>query len=1145
MKIYSPLKYCLSFIFSLLTCVGFFSTFTIPAYALPAEHYASNSVLAEGKWVRINIPSTGMHLISSASLKAMGFSDITKVNAYGTGGRQIRVGFHDATPDDLPMLPTIHTAKGIAFYATDNTTWMAGNSNMPYSHSLNPYTVDSWIYLSDRPIGEELSMSHRDAPGPNGPTPETIFYDRILHEKESEAPEETGNDLFGEDFRTQSSQSFPFKLRGVAEGEAIVRVRFGAQGNARSSFQISANGTNLGSENFNAAGEKTYAVDKTITASIKNPSENLSIDVKYNPAGIVKFARLDYIEVAYPRHLRMDGASLLFHFNLRDAATAELAGCSSSTRIWDVTDPWNPVEVGITFSGDRGRIALPQGYHEYVAFDAENLTATTTAWERVRNQNIHAVPTPEMVIITFDAYANAANRIAELHRKHDGMTVEVVSADDIFHEFGGGNPEPGAFRRMLKMWHDRGGDTLKYCLLMGRPFFDHRLLSPAGKALRYRPMPIWASVDAFTETTAFSTDGYLAMLDDCNDNLNVGNFPVPMAIAVGRLPVKSTSEADAYATKLENYRLKPDYGSWRNRVMMIADDIDNGTNTDSPISTSSIFFDQAESVRDILMASPGGKSYNYERVYLDAHRLEYTGSGACYPTAKAKMMKHFNDGVVFTNYLGHASPTAWTADKLLEWNDINSFTNKNLTFLFGGTCSFAYWDCSTVSGGEVLLLNPTAGTIGMIMPSRAVWINGNYATNAGIAREIFNYDDQGRQLSVGEAFRRGMNAYRSDNSLKYCLISDPALKLPLPTRSVEISSINGKTLSDDPADFPVIPALGKVSVEGFIANPDGTADESFNGIIDLTLYDAETVVETSGLGRGLERTFNERSSRLTSIAVKVEKGHWKTTLSLPAEIANNFSPALISSYAWDNTTGNEAHGRCESLYVYGFDANAPEDKTPPQITDLYLNSKTFQPGGVVNTNPILFAKLFDASGINISDAAIGHQLSLTLDGTKIFTDLNGYFTTDPEKEGAGSLCYPLENLTPGKHTLLLTVWDNANNQASSEIEFNVGAALDPVITGLGTNVNPASTSVIFTLTLDRPNTNLDCELDVFDLSGRKVWSNHGAVTTNMESTTSMDWDLRDTSGTRVPRGIYLYRATVRTPEGTWSSQTRKLAVTAQ
>lgn len=113
------------------------------------------------------------------------------------------------------------------------------------------------------------------------------------------------------------------------------------------------------------------------------------------------------------------------------------------------------------------------------------------------------------------------------------------------------------------------------------------------------------------------------------------------------------------------------------------------------------------------------------------------------------------------------------------------------------------------------------------------------------------------------------------------------------------------------------------------------------------------------------------------------------------------------------------------------------------------------------------------------------------------------------------------------------------------IDFNVAAALDPVITSLGTNVNPASTSVVFTLTVDRPNSHLECELDVYDLSGRRVWSNHNSVTTDMESSTSMEWDLRDSSGVRVPRGIYLYRATVRTQEGTYSSKTRKLAVTAQ
>ena len=149
------------------------------------------------------------------------------------------------------------------------------------------------------------------------------------------------------------------------------------------------------------------------------------------------------------------------------------------------------------------------------------------------------------------------------------------------------------------------------------------------------------------------------------------------------------------------------------------------------------------------------------------------------------------------------------------------------------------------------------------------------------------------------------------------------------------------------------------------------------------------------------------------------------------------------------------------------------------------------------------------------------------------------------REGAGSVCYPLEDIEPGKHTLTLSVWDNANNSSTRKIEFNVGAAVDPVITDLSTNVNPASTSVVFAVTIDRPNSNVDCNIEVFDLSGRTVWKSNSNATTDMQSSLSISWDLKDASGVRVPRGIYLYRATVRTPEGTYSSKSRKLAVTAQ
>jgi hypothetical protein len=49
----------------------------------------------------------------------------------------------------------------------------------------------------------------------------------------------------------------------------------------------------------------------------------------------------------------------------------------------------------------------------------------------------------------------------------------------------------------------------------------------------------------------------------------------------------------------------------------------------------------------------------------------------------------------------------------------------------------------------------------------------------------------------------------------------------------------------------------------------------------------------------------------------------------------------------------------------------------------------------------------------------------------------------------------------------------------------------------------------------------------------------------MESTMSCTWDLCDGSGARVPRGIYIYRAVVESPEGTYTSKSQRLAVTAE
>lgn len=1116
------------------------------ANALGSDFYVAHSALSEGRWVRINVTSTGMHLIPEATLRAMGFSDPSEVNVYGLGGQMLPESLDTTVPDDLPLLPSVNTSKGLVFFGQDDVNWASQSGSVPYNHFLNPYSADSYYFLSDREV-EKVTPVRVSAPTSTADA-QTLFLDRLLHEQDLEGPDETGRFILGEDFRSQKTRNFKFTLTGAQSGNGFISVRFGAKSNASTSLTFSVNGTKLpaySTDQIKEISGSNFINYITPVKTFEVPGENLSLDITFNAAGNVSKALLDYIEVFYPRAINKTGAFLNFFMDPTYPVTAQIEGCSPSTIVWDVTDPFRVKEMEVSLSGSKGYIAVAPGYHHFVAFDPEAVTAQAVSWTAMPNQDIHGMETPDMVIISYDTYREGAEIIANLHREVDNMDVLVLRPEDIYNEFSGGSADVSAFRKMLKMFHDRQGDKkLRYCLLMGKPFYDNKGTTAEARGLGYTPLPIWESTTGLSETASYSTDCYIAMLDDCS----VNSFNMSSAIqhvGVGRLPVKSAQEAITVARKIEKYVKQPAYGTWRNRIMLVADDADASMASSKP-SQNSTFFDHTQGVYNILSSSETGSHYMIDRVLLDAHKREMTSVGIGYPVAKAKMMANINDGVVWTNYIGHASTTTWTTEKLLTWEDINTFSNSKLTFLYGATCSFAYWDGKGISGAEIMLLNPNAGIIGSIMPSRTVYIVQNARLNNEIAKVMFARNEAGERNRVGDIYRQGLNNLPSDlNKLRYCLLSDPALRLPTPDFTVDFLSIDGVDVTGEPDALPEIPAQGKPMVEGVILDAEGNVAEEFNGTVELLLYDAEKVVETKDYGVGLDRTYNERSLKLSATSVKVENGRWNARLMLPSDITNNYSPALISAYAWNAADGREAHGHTENLYVYGYSSDSEPDTTAPVIESFYLSSKAFANGGVVNSNPLVFATLFDESGINLSDTGIGHQLSLTLDGKKYYTDVNSYFSTDHAREGAGNICYPLEDLEPGKHSLTLTVWDNAGNSASRTIEFNVGAALDPVISDLSTNVNPASTSVIFSITVDRPNTTLETELEVFDLSGRRVWNYSENVTTDMQSTTTKEWNLQDQGGVRVPRGIYLYRATVRTAEGTHTSKTRKLAVTAQ
>lgn len=268
-----------------------------------------------------------------------------------------------------------------------------------------------------------------------------------------------------------------------------------------------------------------------------------------------------------------------------------------------------------------------------------------------------------------------------------------------------------------------------------------------------------------------------------------------------------------------------------------------------------------------------------------------------------------------------------------------------------------------------------------------------------------------------------------------------------------------------------------------------------------------------------------------------KNGQWEAQLYLPEEIEDNYSPALLAMYAL-SSSGTEAIGSTTKFYVYGYDDTQATDSIAPEIFLLALGNPSFKPGDTVGSTTTFLAKVRDDSGINISSAGIGKQMMLILDGKTIFDDLSDYFVTDPEDPTGGSISYPLADLQNGDHEFTFQVFDNAGNCAKQTIPFKVGAGIYGELE-LHTDASPASVEAnIYIVTAQQP---VEAKVEIFDMAGRCVWS---ATPDVLSQSMRVNWDLTMKGGTRVPRGIYLYRATVKNADGAEKARTRKIAVTA-
>lgn len=1120
------------------------AAWVFPAAAFDADHYPTQSVLTQGRWVKVSIESDGLYSLPASTLRSWGFNDPERVRVYGIGGRVFDNTLDaDAYPGDLPQVATVVDGNRVVFYGVGPGEW-AESTTGRYHYNANVYCSKAYYYITESDSARvEPRAAEAGAPGADAVT---TYHERLQHEVESSSPGHAGPLLVGEDFRYTRTHNIDFELSDAVPGEGNLWFESSfvskiGGGSPRLSFTV--NGTAVDGNSSDVLPSPSYVSHYTHgyeTLSrhvVATPTDatRLRIGITLTVSGTPTRAALNYLAINYVRTLKpMANGTLTFTTGYSDVIVAN----ADEPTVWDVTDPTDVQAVAATAAGGGMGWSRPTARTRTYALWRKDARIPTPAYEgTVGCANLHSLSDVDMVVVTPQLFRSEAERLAELHRG-DSLNVAVVLDGDIYDEFSGGSRQPGGIRNFLKMLYDRGrmsGRPLRYVLLFGRMSVDNRrLLAEYGS---HPIIPGWAPLAvraSLSDNEGYFTDDFIAMLSD-GSGADMGGDD--LEVAVGRIPAMSATAARNVVDKTIEYARNPRRSLWKMRAMFLADDGDR-----------SVHMDQTEG----MVGGFAGRSDNpflVNKIYLDA----YTRSGGVFPQAREAMFRHLDEGTVWWNFIGHANTTGLTADGQLSYSDLNNMYLKHLPFIYAATCDFLRIDGAAASGAEIMYLERYGGCIGVVSATRPVFITDNGKLSEAMGRAMALRDADGALITPAEMYRRAKNDIRDakgrpisdENRLRYVFVGDPALHLALPPNKVRIDSINGIALDAYEDEPPTFAALQRGSIAGAVTDADGNVLTGFNGVLMADLFDAEKSSETVNPEYDKQKIFEEHGERVFTGSAVVTGGYFTLKVSMPGEIAQNYRPGSLALYAYSTEDATEAAAMAGDIYLYGYDEETPADTTPPAIDEMFLNHSDFADGATVNSSPMLIASISDDVAINVSTAGIGHSMTATLDGNRTLGNVNFYFTPSTDGSPSGVINFPLENISDGYHTLMLRVWDTSGNSATRTIEFNVMDGLAPTIYRVYSDANPATTSANFYISHNQPDANASVTVTVYNLLGRPVWSGTTSGRSDMLRTVPVTWDLTNGGGARVPRGIYLYRATITTDGEHYETATERIAVAAQ
>lgn len=1084
--------------------------FTPVAAALDPGYYAPHSSMADGRWVKIRIDSAGIHALTFDTLRRWGFSDPSRV---GVMGYPVSVlasdNFSTDIPDDLPQTPSIITGDRLIFYAEPGVSvnLLTGSK---INVERNFYSTEGYLFLTELPSASERvepvirPLQYFD----DDESLLTTHSSLIFHEPEEVLINEGGAHYFGRLMEDTTPTPYMFDLPGIVRSKvygASLNYLYVGNSVARASMVMTPGFNMETSQSSTQVQIPATPTSSSNNYSISaNPSrfqfrlgseepDRIGFSLAKAPATGCSFMAVDKIWIIYPRYNILTGAQMEMFFPgcaNGENVTVEVPG--ENSLVWRVTPSHRIERLATEYDEDESTMRFSlndESNSRIIVFDPEaDLLAPGFAGE-VNNSDLHSLATPELLIITHSGLTSQAEAIAELHRRYQSLDVTVAVQDDIFNEFSSGSRSAHGLRRFVKMLYDRQPERLRYVMLVGAGTTDPRGLTHPSNSDCLVTFEAALEDHARSNSRNYATDNYFGMLSDSFDPLNITSENVN--VAVGRIPTNDPELASRFVDKLAAYLENPPLDGSYTRMAAISDSGDENSH----------MFQTEDVVNAVREANPAvTTSKLYSALYAYSRERKALGLQA---GIKAALKR----GTNFLFYSGHGS-NIYIGFHTPIWSITLA---KELTYdvwpvTMFATCKNYAVDIPTTDFTKTLLFHPEGGSIAMLASSRSVYQEHNRKIAVAFASEYYN---AGGDDCVGDIYRRAHNSVigptdipGSINALCYNLAGDPALPLYAPSRTVAVNPIEG------PVD-PLVP----FTISGSILSADSSVDTSFSGSATIDIY--ESAVEVNSLtqnpGDLNPEPIRREEALLASYKTEVVNGRWQVDAVAPfpsAEGADHLITVYAASTDRVTATGTGRLTISDSIHE-------KTDNDGPRIAAIYLDSPDFTEGSTVSSSPTVHAVIeADPSGLSCSEAIIGGGVRLTLDNKSTIQLARYGLSLNPD--GSADYRYRLSGLEPGRHTVSLSLSDNASNHSTRSVSFVVS---DETVATLTTSSPVARDEAEFSIVHPLGGDSATGRLVVEDLTGNAVWSADNC-------TFPYRWGLTDAEGSRIPDGNYRVYAIV-------------------